>query len=178
MLNRALQSVFRQTELPQAISLAIDSGGEGAFKVRQRALDAVQTEYVAFLDSDDELLPQHLQACAEVMKRLDAAFVFSWFEPVGMADPLGHFGRPFDPQKPHHTTMTVLCRTDIAQEIGFKEPAPGYRVGNEDWHFILDFCKIAVDRNLLMVHLAERTWRYYYHGMNTSGLPYKGDALA
>jgi glycosyltransferase involved in cell wall biosynthesis len=176
MLDRAIRSVLAQTRLPDHLSIATDTGNEGAAHVRQRALDGAKTRYVAFLDSDDEMLPNHIQALTDVAKGLDAAFVFSWFEPVGMADPLGHFGLPFNPHTPHHTTMTVLCRTDLAQEIGF-EPAPaGSKVGNEDWIFILKFCQLAIERGLIMTHLAERTWRYHYHGLNTSGLPYKGDA--
>jgi hypothetical protein len=176
MLDRALASVYKQTLLPQAISVAIDTAGEGAAVNRQRALDGVKTNWIAFLDSDDELLPNHLQALTDVAKALDAVFVYSWFEPVGMADPLGHFGIPFDPLTPHHTTMTVLVRTDVAKEVGFTAAAAGSPFGNEDWLFILGVCEIAVDRGLKMIHLAERTWRYHGHGLNTCGMPHKGDA--
>ena len=72
--------------------------------------------------------------------------------------------------------MTVLCRTDIAQEIGFESAPAGAKHGNEDWVFLLKFCAIALERGLVMAHLAERTWRYYYHGSNTSGMAHKGDA--
>jgi hypothetical protein len=176
MLQRALDSVWAQTTLPEQVSLAIDVQGEGAAKTRQRALDAVHSRWVAFLDSDDKLLPQHIHALTEVAERLDAVFVYSWFEPIGFADPLGHFGKPFDPRNPHHTTMTVLVDTKLAQEVGFVAPEPGSTCGNEDWRFILGICELAVKRGLLMTHLAERTWQYHYHGNNTSGLPYQGDA--
>jgi len=176
MLQRAIDSVWMQTRLPDQLSLAIDVHGEGAAKTRQRALDAVNTRWVAFLDSDDKLLPQHLQALTEVAERLDAVFVYSWFVPVGMSDPLGHFGKPFNPQAPHHTTMTILIDTDLAKEVGFVEAAPGDPFGNEDWLFILGVCKLAVERKLLMTHLAERTWEYWFHGGNTSGMPHQGDA--
>lgn len=176
LLKRALDSVWAQTALPAAVSIAVDERGEGAARTRQRALDAVHTPYVAFLDSDDEFLPQHLQRLGETIEGTGAAFVYSWFEPVGMSDPLGHFGLPFNPHTPHHTTMTVLCDTQIAQEIGFAEANPRAKVGNEDWVFLNSFCRIAIERGLVMTHLAERTWRYYYHGQNTSGLPHLGDA--
>lgn len=176
MLHRALDSVWYQTLLPDQVSLAIDIRHEGAAKTRQRALDAVNTRWVAFLDSDDKLKPQHLQALTEVADRLNAAFVYSWFDPIGMSDPLGHFGKPFDPRAPHHTTMTVLVETELAKEVGFIEPERGATVGNEDWWFILGVSKLAVERGLLMTHLAERTWEYHYHGNNTSGMPHLGDA--
>lgn len=176
MLQRALDSVWAQTLLPEAVSVAVDTDGEGAAKTRQRALNAVETPYVAFLDSDDEFLPQHLQRLSETAEQLEASFVFSWFEPVGMSDPLGHFGLPFNPHAPHHTTMTVLCETVVAKEVGFTEPAPGVPFGNEDWLWILGYCAIAIERGLLMTHLAERSWRYHSHGANTCGMPHKGDA--
>lgn len=177
MLRRALDSVWCQTFLPAAVSVAVDTRHEGAAKTRQRALDAVSTPLVAFLDSDDELLPQHLQRLVETREALGASFVYSWFEPVGFGrDPLGHFGIPFNPHAPHHTTMTVLCDTHVAQEIGFTQQPAGSTVANDDWYFILDYCKIAIERGLLMTHLAERTWRYHFHGQNSSGMPHKGDA--
>lgn len=175
MLKRALDSVWAQTAPPAAVAVAIDHHGEGAAITRQRALDSVHTRFVAFLDSDDELLPQHLQRLTETADALNASFVYSWFESIGQADPLGHFGIPFNPHAPHHTTMTVLCETAIAQEIGFTPPRPGERFGNEDWLFIIQYAQIAVERGLLMTHLAERTWRYNYHPGNTSGMPHLGD---
>ena len=180
LLARALTSVYAQTHLPAAVAVAVDLHAEGAAVTRQRALNAVQTPWVAFLDSDDELLPHHLQAVCEVADGLgeQCVWVHSYFEPVGMGDPLGHFGLPFNPATPHHTTMTVLVRTDIAREVGFTGEAPASLANfcNEDWGFITGVCKLAVERDLVMMHLAERTWRYHGHGGNTSGMPHKGDA--
>jgi len=175
MLERALRSVYAQTLQPDAFSIAIDVDGEGAAKTRGRALAAVRTKYTAFLDSDDRLKEQHLRVLRDAMTENDAAFTFSWFEPVGMGDHVGHFGKHFDKRNPHHTTMTVLCRTDIAQEVGFPEPASGETYGNEDWFFILGFCEKAIERDLRMIHVPERTWEYHYHGRNTSGMARNGD---
>lgn len=177
MLQRALDSVWAQTLLPEAVSVAVDIVGEGAAKTRQRALNAVETPYVAFLDSDDEFLPQHLQRLRETQEQLGASFVFSWYEPVGFgSDPLGHFGLPFNPHAPHHTTSVILCETHVAKEIGFTQQPPGSTVANDDWWFTLNYCKVAIERGLLMTHLAERTWRYHFHGQNTSGMTHLGDA--
>jgi glycosyltransferase involved in cell wall biosynthesis len=176
MLERALRSVYAQTLQPDAISIAVDTLGEGAARTRQRALMAARTRYVAFLDSDDTLKPQHLKSLVDEALRLDAAYVFSWFEPVGMIDHVGHFGKAFDLHNPHLTTTTVLCRADIAQEIGFTPQSnAGSVLGDEDWRFVQDFCQVAIERDLRMVHLPERTWEYHYHGRNTSGLAHNGD---
>ena len=172
LLARALTSVWTQTYPPAAVSGAVDVHREGAAVTRQRALDQVGTDWVAFLDSDDELLPQHLDRLSICAEQTGADFVYSWFEPVGMADPLGHFGIPFDVAHPHHTTMTVLVRTDLARRVGFVAAEAGASCGNEDWRFI---CGLAAG-GARMVHLAERTWRYHAHGGNTSGIPGRGDA--
>lgn len=100
-------------------------------------------------------------------------FVFSWFHAV--VDPLGHFGLPFNPCTPHHTTMTHLVRTDIAREVGFNDNEPG-PFANEDWGFITGVAKLACERGLKMTHLAERTWTYHMGHGNTSGQPGRGDA--
>lgn len=179
LLTRALASVAAQTHPPAAVAVAIDLHREGAAVTRQRALDAVRTPWVAFLDSDDEWLPHHLEALTAVADQVDRCiWVHSYFEPVGMGDPLGHFGLPFNPATPHHTTMTVLVRTDIAREVGFRGEAPVTLSPfcNEDWGFITGVCALAVARDLVMMPLAERTWRYHGHGGNTSGMPHKGDA--
>jgi hypothetical protein len=172
MLARAVTSVAAQTVPPAAVSVAVDLDGHGAARTRQRALDAVGTEWTAFLDSDDEFLPPHLDRLAACAHETAADFVFSWFEPVGMGDPLGHFGLPFDPARPHHTTMTVLVRTGLAQQVGFIPAEPGDPFGNEDWRFIQGIAATGAR----MVHLAERTWRWHAHGRNSSGMPGRGDA--
>lgn len=179
LFARAMASIGAQTAPPAAVSVAVDTERRGAGHTRQRALEAVRTPWVAFLDSDDEWLPHHLEALTAVADSVDRCiWVHSYFEPVGMGDPLGHFGLPFNPATPHHTTMTVLVRTDIALEVGFRGEAPETMSPfcNEDWAFILGVCAIAVARDLVMMPLAERTWRYHGHGGNTSGMPHKGDA--
>jgi hypothetical protein len=57
MLGRAVGSVWAQTRPPAALSVAVDLDRAGAAVTRQRALDAVGTEWTAFLDSDDEGWP-------------------------------------------------------------------------------------------------------------------------
>jgi glycosyltransferase involved in cell wall biosynthesis len=179
MLKRAVDSVWAQTCIPDALVVAVDCYTQNAAGTRQRGLDQVQTDYVTFLDSDDEMKPQHIQRLLNVVEEQDASFVYSWFEPIGFGrDPLGHFGKPFDPHKPHHTTSVVMCETSVAKEIGFQQPRKGDPYGVEDWKFILGYCEKAIERGLKMIHLPERTWKYYLHGGNTSGTHWQGDALS
>jgi hypothetical protein len=172
LLQRALNSVTAQTLQPAAVVVVNDVEKKGAGWTRRQCLDLVHTEWLAWLDSDDEWLPEHLEKLMRVAVETDSVWVFSWFH--GM-DPLGHFGRPFDPCHPHHTTMGVLERTEIAKEAGFPDSVPG-PFSNEDWTHITAFAKICCERGLKMTHLAERTWHYHQGHGNTSGQPGQGDA--
>lgn len=173
MLSRAFMSVCTQTLQPQAVLVANDISREGAGHTRQLLLDQVTTEWTAWLDSDDEWLPEHLEKLMRVATETDSVWVFSYFHGP---DPLGHFGRPFNPCTPHHTTMGVLERTDLAKEVGFPPSEQGSNFSNEDWAHITGFARLACERDLKMTHLAERTWTYHQGHGNSSGLPTRGDA--
>lgn len=175
-LARALQSVMRQTLQPDAIVVVNDTEREGAGPMRQRALDMVDTEWLAWLDSDDEWYPEHLAKLVEAAETTEAVFVFPWFDFDGGFDPLGHFGLPFDPASPHHTTITYLVRTELARRVGFSNDHIHGIYSNEDWGHLLGLCAIAVREELLMLHLAERTWAWHADGYNTCGRPGQGDA--
>ena len=172
MLTRALTSVAAQTQKPEVIRLYHDSERKGAGWARRSLLSLVDTEWIAWLDSDDEWLPDHLEKLMRVALTTDSVFVYSWFQGN---DPLGHFGLPFNPCTPHHTTMGFLARTDISQEVSFPDSQES-GVSNEDWIHILGFAKICCERGLKMTHLAEKTFIYHQQGQNTSGQPGQGDA--
>lgn len=174
-LNRALQSVMRQNRQPDAIIVVNDIGREGAAAMRQRILDMVDTEWLAWLDSDDEWYPEHLEALMQVATATGAQFVFPYFD--APSPPFDHFGIPFDPATPYHTTITFLIRTDLARRVGFSTDAaiPGY--ANDDWAHILGVCKIMADEGIPAVALAERTWYYHMDGLNSCGVPGQGDAV-
>lgn len=180
LLGEAVQSVYEQTLLPGGgLSIAMDMNHEGAWVTRQKALNRVDTEWVAFLDSDDVWLPSHLATCYGYAIEHGADFVYPYFRTEGMGDPFatpenpkGHFGREMDMDDPHHTTMTVLVRTELAKSVGFTPPAPGDQVGGEDWRFIQGCVKAGAR----FKHAPVRTWVYRWHGFNSSGRPDWGDA--
>lgn len=166
MLARAVASVTAQT-VPVELITVEDTAGEGAAATRQRGIDQVTTPWVAFLDSDDELDPihiEHLLACAE---QHAADYVYPWFRVAGGSDPFPmFFGKPWDDSAPHSTTVTILVRTEIAQRIGFRG------VYGEDWAFTLR----CVADGVKIVHLPERTWTWWHGPQNSSGVPGRGDA--
>jgi glycosyltransferase involved in cell wall biosynthesis len=174
-LQRTLMSVLDQTLQPAAISVQVDTAREGAWVVRNRLVDSVLTPWMAFCDDDDWWYREHLALLAACAAEHDADYVFSYFD-TNMHDPLGLFGKPFDPAAPHHTTMNILVRTDLARVVGFTPPHPKDTVSGEDWRFTLG----CVTLGAKIVHLPQRTWYFNYHGTpamrgpnpNTSGQPH------
>ena len=183
MLGRAVESVLNQQLKPSALVVECDEDGSGAAATRDRGLRKVTTEWVAFLDSDDWFYPEHLKVLAAGAKIFNASYVFSYYmvhfpdgRPWPANDPLGHFGKQFNPKAPHQTTITTLVRTDLAKQVGFHEPPPdsvvgGHR-GGEDWHFTVG----CAESGAKMVHIPRRTWAWVHHGANSSGIPGRGDA--
>src|SRR3546814_3322729 len=56
MLSRAMRSVMAQTLPARAVIVQADNDQEGSAVTRNRALEAVRTPWVAFLDDDDQFL--------------------------------------------------------------------------------------------------------------------------
>lgn len=177
MLDRALRSIDRQTMQPEWVITVEDVRREGAPKTRQRGLDQVETEWVTFLDSDDEMKPEHLESLYQCALETEADLVYSWYEIVGGRDPMAvHFGKPWDPDNPRLTTIVTFCKTEVAQHVGFVfQPDgfnPGQRFAGEDKFFTNGINNLGAK----IVHLPKKTWVWHHHGRNSSGMPTKGDA--
>jgi glycosyltransferase involved in cell wall biosynthesis len=166
MVERAIDSIHRQTLRPIEIHVAVDLRREGAVINRQRALDMVspRAKLVAFLDDDDEWYPHHL-ATQYGLIQSGADVAYSWFDgndPFPM-----HRGRQWDSADPHHLTMTLMVRAELAKQVGFVN----HHYGNpewpgEDWAFIQGLN----NRGARFAGTGEITGTYHAHGGNTSGL--------
>lgn len=178
MTKRAVGSILGQTLPAAAIIVEQDLTGAGAATTRHRGLMKVTTEWVAYLDSDDQFKPDHLaelMACAE---RTGADVVYSWYEAVGFgSDPLPHFGKVFDSNNPTQTTITTLERTALARQVGFREPPPGALINGERYGEDFQHTVELIAAGAHIVHLPKRTWLWNCHGANTSGQPDRGDAI-
>lgn len=174
MLTRALNSIAVQTLPAAAVSVAIDIRREGAAPTRQRALEAVQTPWVAFLDSDDIFMPDHLKKCMRHAQETGADMVYPWFVMVGGTDPFPetHFTNDFDPANPIETTIVRLIKTDLAKEVGFTAIDRGEQNSGEDFSSLLGYIELGAK----ISHLKEKTWYWVNHGGNTSGRQDRGDA--
>lgn len=182
LLTRALKSICAQTLQPDAILVINDKEKHGAGWTRRTILEQVNTTWMAWLDSDDYWYPNHLADLYQVAEETESKYVFSYFDgrgdPFSKYDPNGHFGKPFDPCNPHHTTITALVDVALAKEVGYLDTAENWPVSNEDLNFILEFSRICCERGYKMTHLAKRTWFWDQSGQNTSGRGDKGDAAA
>lgn len=153
----------------------------GAAKTRHAGLMGVDTEWVAFLDDDDEMLPDHLYKLLGAALEHDADYVWSRFRiqyPDGstLAGPafLGERAfRQWDDDDPAQTTITTLVRTELAREAGgfiqFEESGAevaGHRAG-EDFEFTLR-CRKAGG---VFRHVPEVTWCWHHWGYGTRGVP-------
>jgi glycosyltransferase involved in cell wall biosynthesis len=172
-LRQAITSALGQTLPPACIVIEIDHDHEGPAVVRNRALAKVETEYVAFLDDDDQFRANHLQLLRQCAEQTSADLVYPWFDVVSSRatpgwDPLGRFGMPFDPlalRQNNYIPVTVLARTKVVAAAGFANRSD-VDATCEDWG-----CWLAMlDAGATFVHLAERTWVWNWHEGNTSGL--------
>lgn len=172
-LQVAIASVLIQTYPAAAISVAIDKDGDGAWKTRNRALNAVQTEWTAFLDDDDILMPHHLERLIATANDTHADLVYPWFEIRGNPDPLQREGMPFDAEvlrTGNYIPVTYLVRTELAKSVG-GFPEPGSKEWPydeaEDWGFLLKL----LDAGAKFEHLNERTWIWQHWGWGTPAQP-------
>lgn len=172
LLSRCLESVWKQTRLPDAVSIAIDQFHEGAAVTRNRALNMADTEWVVFVDSDDILYPNYLQRMLEHQTVTGADVLWPWFNvSAGNVDPFPiFFGKQYDRDKPHIFPITTLIRREFAVKVGgFPEITPVSNVClGEDF----PFWKSVYDAGAKFSHLPERLWEWNHRppGGNTSGL--------
>lgn len=173
MLAQAVASVCSQTLPPAEVHVAVDTIGAGAAATRNRGLAAVGAEWVAFLDSDDLLLPKHLELCSSHAASTGADVVYPYFETSDGSDTVGRFGVPFDPEalrRGNFIPVTVLARTEAVRAAGGFQPLRGGAAALEDW-----FCWLQMlNQGARFVHLPERTWVWHKHDGNTDGRPWRG----
>ena len=177
MTKRALGSVLMQSYPVSSVIVEVDKYREGAAIVRNRGLQKVDTEWVAFLDSDDQMKKNHIDTLVKGALETGADYLYTRYDPIGFySDPLPHFGKVFDPEHPTQTTITTLVRTELAQEVGFRPVEDGKLIDGQRYGEDFQFTVEVIAKGGKIVHIPQRTWLWNAHGLNTSGLPTKGDA--
>lgn len=191
LLQRAVDSVWDQLYQPAEVLVEIDTGRTGAAATRNRALDRVRTPWVAWLDDDDVLLPNHLSSVvAWHLAATDAGEEADLYYPgmiaVGGRDPLAcpvnsvlvnPYCVPFREEQKQHLLrvgnfipITWVGRVSLIRSVfGFPEPWADASKGSgrieEDYGLLVNMLH-AGGR---FMHVPARTWRYFFHEANTGG---------
>lgn len=159
LLRRALDSVRAQTLQPVDHLIAVDYARRGTGPTLDKLARAVDTEWIATLDDDDELLPHHLETL--YAQRHEADVVYPYCRVVGRR-PLHYVNRPFDPvllRQRNFIPATALIRTATLRAAG---GWPNHRL--QDYKLWLRL----LDAGARFQHVPEVTWIYHYHGKNKS----------
>lgn len=168
LLHRALGSVINQTHPIAGISVAVDVDRRGAGPTRTRALRQVQTDWVAFLDDDDEFMPHHIETLLCCANEVEADVVWPWFQVVNGGDPIScNRGKQWNPAEPHTFPITALVRNEYAQRAYFPEPLSAHGCSGEDFNFWIQLS----DMGAKFQHVNVETWLWHHGGHNTAGLP-------
>ena len=189
MLRQALVSVAMQSVPPTAIIVEYDHDRVGPATVRNRALAKVTTEWIAWLDDDDQLLSNHLAILEQAaLQHPNAAVIYPTPRLIGGRDPTavsvnGRWQLPwcihFGPEQRAHLInegnfipMTHVVRTTAIRKIGGFPKARKLddgRAQGEDERYLI----AMLENNEQFVHVNEITWVWNVHGGNTGGLPEK-----
>lgn len=190
MLERALASVRAQTRKPDQVVVERDSLRTGADQARNRALERVTTDVIAWLDDDDVLRETHLRRCMRVMEQSPDRpdLVYPTPQVRGGADPTAvsvqgtwrlPWGVRFGPEQEAHLRrygsfipMTHVVRTQLVRDIGGFRPGRdvmtegiGRRYRGEDEDYLVRL----LDAGARFEHLDARTWVWNVHGGHTAG---------
>jgi glycosyltransferase involved in cell wall biosynthesis len=175
MLARAISSVVLQDYPVHDIAVAVDHDHDGAWATRNRAASRVRTEWTAFLDDDDELMPNHTAALLAAAKDHDADIVWGWFRVIGGQDPFpwGR-GKQYDPDSPDHhiVPITYMVRTELLAAAtdalgGFladDAQTGAWQVQDKPLFDLM--CRMGKAHTV-----PDLTWVWHHHASNTSGLP-------
>lgn len=171
MLQRAVASVLQQTHPVAAVAIAVDNDHAGAWTTRNQAMSSVTTEWLGFLDDDDDLYAHHVATLLDVADDTGASMVWGWFDVYGGTDPFPqNRGRPWSLEQPYTVPITYLVRTEVARkafdETGGFLPDDIGAWDNQDQPFFAACARIGG-----VACTPEITWRWFHHGRNTSGLP-------
>jgi len=187
LLKRALRSVERQRRQPDALLVEHDVDRVGVAHMRNRALSKVDTDAVAWLDDDDELLPNHLKALMSILeRRVSVDLVYPVPRMIGGDDPTATslhgrwvrpWGIPFGDEQARHLRrygnfipMTHVVKTDVVRKAG-GFPIPGTpewpRHNVEDWGYLIRL----LDAGCRIHHLDITTWLWHVHDSHTGGEP-------
>lgn len=174
MFQRAVDSVRQQTLAPKMGVAEFDADRTGSAATRNRALAKVETEFVLWLDDDDQLMPHAVQLLVEAQQATGADVVSgaAWIPQLaGHAEPT----KPTPPgwvpaevvQERSRLTVTALMRTELVRAVGGFERrrCPATDMELDDYGL---YWKLA-EAGATFWRIPETVFVWNVHGANTSG---------
>lgn len=170
LLHSCVESVNQQTlpAIEHRIAIDLERAGTGA--VKTALLAGARGDWVATLDDDDVLLPNHLATLAGHAP--DADVVYSFCRVDGR--PGWNPNRTFDPdalRAGNFIPATALIRTSLLRDLGGWPDSADSPNGWEDYALWLK----ALDAGARFVCAPSVTWIYRFHGGNKT---YRGEQEA
>jgi glycosyltransferase involved in cell wall biosynthesis len=197
LLERALASVTKQQVPPARVVVQLDTERHGAAWCRNEALTHVKTDWVAWLDDDDQLLENHIKVLVRGANKSGADMVFSYgefvkdngdgttspaFDPLACVDDAGNWHMspiniPFGPVQKNalrwfgnFIPITYMVKTELIRNVGgFPEPYAFEARQSRDCE---DYGLLLrmLDAGAEFHHITGiRTWRYFFHDSNLGG---------
>ena len=152
LLNKCLETVSNQIFKPQFHLIGRDFPTGNMANIRNalvEAADALGSKWVAFVDDDDELDPDHFQKLFDQERYADV--LYSWHKDAWRYDAELPFDRK-EVEKRNYLTANFAIKTKLFKELGgFKDMQPG-----EEW----DFWKRLAASGAVIKCLPEVTWEY------------------
>jgi glycosyltransferase involved in cell wall biosynthesis len=179
LLERAIRSVTNQTLKVQEHSIKLDLDKLGQPAVLDQIIQEAKTKYVAILDDDDELLPNHIELLYKKIIETDADLVFPHFRYSNLSD-AGHLemfrGLPWDNNNPHQVPVTWIAKRQSILDVGgfsgdfdvlsYEVDNQGNRIGND-----FNLVKKLAKANKHITNISEITWIYHVGHPSTLGMP-------
>ena len=179
LLERAIRSVTNQTLKVQEHSIKLDLDKLGQPAVLDQIIQEAKTKYVAILDDDDELLPNHIELLYKKIIETDVDLVFPHFKYSNLSD-AGHLemfrGLPWDNNNPHQVPVTWMAKREAILDVGgfsgdfdvlsYEVDNQGNRIG-PDFNLIKKLAKA----NKHITNIPEITWIYHVGHPSTLGMP-------
>jgi hypothetical protein len=179
LLERASKSVQNQTLKVKDHSIKLDLEKLGQPLILDEIIKEAKTKYVAILDDDDELLPNHIKLLYKKIVETEADLVFPHFKYSNLSD-AGHLekfrGLPWDNNNPHQVPITWIAKRETILEVGgfsgdfdvlsYEVDNQGNRIGND-----FNLIKKLAQANKHITNISEITWIYHVGHPSTLGMP-------
>jgi glycosyltransferase involved in cell wall biosynthesis len=179
LLQRCIQSVKNQTLQPTKHLIKLDDQRLGPCAMLDAMIEEATTKYVAILDDDDELLPNHIESIYKTIVEQDADLVYPHFKYSNLPD-AGHLekyrGVAWSNNNIHQVAITWIAKRESILEVGgfskdfyinsMELDNEGNRIGQD---FVMIKKLVAADKKIY--HHNEITWIYHVGHPSTQGIP-------